>query len=105
LSIIRFLCYKKKKIISKYRRQTGKKMERKRSWRAGGLLAWRWVILLTMAIPGLVSPLNGSAASNFYSYSKPLPVPDFSLENLQGKRVHIKDFRGQVVLLHFWATW
>ncbi len=32
-------------------------------------------------------------------------VPDFAFVDLSGKSHHIKDFKGQVVLIHFWATW
>ncbi len=39
------------------------------------------------------------------SYTKPLPVPEFSLEGLQGKTVDIRDYKGKVILLNFWATW
>lgn len=31
--------------------------------------------------------------------------PPFTLETLDGKRVSLSDFSGQVVLLYFWATW
>ena len=37
--------------------------------------------------------------------SKPLEAPDFGLENLSGRRMSLKDFRGKVVFLNFWATW
>ena len=30
---------------------------------------------------------------------------DFTLTDLQGKSWHLKDLRGKVVLLNFWATW
>jgi len=30
---------------------------------------------------------------------------DFTLESLDGKTVHLSDFRGKGVLLNFWATW
>ena len=32
-------------------------------------------------------------------------APDFALESLDGKTVHLSDFRGKAVLLNFWATW
>jgi peroxiredoxin len=32
-------------------------------------------------------------------------APDFALENLDGKKVRLSDFRGKPVLLNFWATW
>lgn len=32
-------------------------------------------------------------------------APDFSLINTQGERVKLSDFRGQPVLINFWATW
>ncbi len=32
-------------------------------------------------------------------------VPDFTLSDLEGRRFHIADCRGKVVLLNFWATW
>jgi len=33
------------------------------------------------------------------------PAPDFTLKNAAGEPVSLKDFRGKVVVLHFWATW
>jgi hypothetical protein len=48
---------------------------------------------------------KASGQSVFQSYTKPQAVPDFSIPNLQGKQVDIRDHRGQVILLNFWATW
>ncbi|GKV64458.1 MULTISPECIES: redoxin domain-containing protein [unclassified Sporosarcina] len=32
-------------------------------------------------------------------------APDFELKTLEGKTVQLSDYRGQRVLLNFWATW
>ena len=44
-----------------------------------------------------LTPVVGLAVGNL--------APDFSLTNLEGSQVSLSDFRGQVVLLNFWATW
>ena len=33
------------------------------------------------------------------------PTPDFNLATPDGKKLSLKDFRGKVVLLNFWASW
>ncbi|MBN2801385.1 MAG: redoxin domain-containing protein [Deltaproteobacteria bacterium] len=35
----------------------------------------------------------------------PEVAPSFVLQDLNGKTVRLEDFRGQVVVLNFWATW
>ncbi len=37
-------------------------------------------------------------------YDRP-PAPDFTLRDLDGKTVRLADFRGQVLVVNFWATW
>lgn len=37
--------------------------------------------------------------------SKGMTAPGFTLNNLQGKSVSLKDYRGKYVLLDFWASW
>ncbi|HEY6838268.1 MAG TPA: TlpA disulfide reductase family protein [Geobacteraceae bacterium] len=32
-------------------------------------------------------------------------APDFTLKDLAGNDVHLKDLQGKVVLVNFWATW
>lgn len=33
------------------------------------------------------------------------PAPGFSLENLNGQKVSLADYKGKAVLINFWATW
>jgi peroxiredoxin len=49
------------------------------------------------AVTEALTPEVGLAVGNL--------APDFSLTNLEGSQVSLSDFRGQVVLLNFWATW
>jgi thiol-disulfide isomerase/thioredoxin len=35
---------------------------------------------------------------------KPAPA-DLNLTDLEGKKVHLKDYRGKLVVVNFWATW
>ena len=46
-----------------------------------------------LAIDFRMNPLDGQAA------------PAFTLSALDGKRLSLADFKGQVVLLYFWASW
>ncbi len=48
---------------------------------------------------------DACAQSFFQTYNKPQAVPEFSIQDLHGKKVDIRDHRGQVILLNFWATW
>ena len=33
------------------------------------------------------------------------PTPEIALGTLEGKKISLKDFRGKVILLNFWASW
>jgi thiol-disulfide isomerase/thioredoxin len=37
--------------------------------------------------------------------TRPVPALDFTGETLGGQRIRLSDFRGQIVMLNFWATW
>jgi peroxiredoxin len=42
---------------------------------------------------------------NLTAISRPVPAPDFTLENMDEEKHNFGDYRGKVVLLNFWATW
>jgi cytochrome c biogenesis protein CcmG/thiol:disulfide interchange protein DsbE len=33
------------------------------------------------------------------------PAPDFSLQDLSGKKISLADYKGKALLINFWATW
>jgi peroxiredoxin len=57
-----------------------------------------------------VGPQAVSAGQNMRESPGPAPVagapaPDFSLVGLDGTEVRLSEYRGDVVLINFWATW
>lgn len=48
--------------------------------------------LFAFSFPLIAAPKNGRPA-------------DLTLAGLDGKRAHLRDYRGKVVVLNFWATW
>ncbi len=55
-------------------------------------------------------PFEGQDVANLPSHLQErsevgFMAPDFTLRNLKNNRVKLTDYRGQVVVLNFWATW
>ncbi len=51
-------------------------------------------------------PLKGLLADNFILLDQPVPAPQGAVvTDAFGGQVGLADFRGQVVLVNFWATW
>ncbi len=44
-----------------------------------------------------------ATGANIFMFPKPLPVSNMVLRNRLGRIVSLSDFRGKVVLLHFWS--
>ena len=76
-------------------------------WELRVILLTSLVLAGLLGMPTIELTRNQSQAAQniFQSYAKPLRAPEFSLEDLQGKMINIRDYKGQVILLNFWATW
>jgi thiol-disulfide isomerase/thioredoxin len=49
--------------------------------------------------------LQGEFADNFTLLDPPVPTPEESIETLDGTPVKLSRYKGEVILLNFWATW
>lgn len=79
---------------------------------------WRWpharwmgVGLLLVALGLLAAGGVGASdqdpftAQGFVRFEQEPMAPDFTLPDLEGTPRSLHDFKGQLVLLMFWATW
>jgi thiol-disulfide isomerase/thioredoxin len=72
---------------------------RLRAW----LVATLWLVLPTTLIHAeLPAP---ELSFELTKLDAPIPAPNFSLEDMDGQRHSLSDYRGKVVMLNFWATW
>ena len=64
------------------------------------------LVVSCLAVFLIGAPLGGAAhATDGVSQAERAKVPAFRLKDLTGKKVHIKDLKGKVVMISFWATW
>ena len=73
-----------------------------------------WIVLMAALLPVLMplsmpppAAAHAPESHNFklVAFGRPLTAPDFALTTPSGAAVSLKQFRGKVVLLNFWATW
>ena len=63
-------------------------------------------LLETIAL--LVAALAGALAYPVASHARPAPgaeAPDFALKTTDGRNLRLSEYRGDVVVLTFWASW
>ncbi len=69
----------------------------------------RMIIALVLFLALNILVLSGSYVNQekFGAVPQPLfsAVPDFSWQDLSGKRHNIRELSGHVVVIHFWAAW
>lgn len=66
---------------------------------------WKTLAGLAVVLAGgyLIGVLRGPHTDDLSE--KPRLAADFALPDISGKAVRLSDFKGQVVLVDFWATW
>ena len=78
-----------------------------------GFTGWFFLLLLTVWLcsgQGWAQPTRGQGINyKLVPSLEPMkdqsPTPDFTLPNPAGKQLSLKDFRGKIVFLNFWASW
>lgn len=70
----------------------------------GGWLRWLATGLVAAALVLLIV-IGWSQRDRFTAAEVGAVAPDFALVDLEGDTVSLEEYRGQVVLLNFWATW
>src|SRR2546423_1577424 len=59
-----------------------------------------------LSTPGIAAPVPNYKVIPKLEEMKDHPVaPDFALVDPAGRKVSLKDYRGKVVFLNFWASW
>lgn len=70
-----------------------------------GSLAVTLLCLLGWLPARAQSKINYKVIPNLEPMKETAPTPEFSLPDPQGKKISLKDFRGKIVFLNFWASW
>lgn len=65
---------------------------------------------LSLSTGAVAAPVAPAADQAMQDFGVELPqqrrmAPDFTLHGLDGRKVSLSNYRGKLVLLHFWATW
>lgn len=72
--------------------------------RSRGLGGWIATGVVAALLVGLIA-LGWTQRGRFTAAEVGAIAPDFSLVDIDGQMVSLQQYRGQVVLLNFWATW
>jgi peroxiredoxin len=63
------------------------------------------MVVSLMLVFGLHMSRRGDQSASPVSTLNGKMAPEFTLQSLEGKTIHLSDYRGKAVLLNFWATW
>lgn len=63
------------------------------------------MVVSLMLVFGFHMARKSQGTASAVGNMKGQPAPEFALQSLDNKTVHLSDFHGKAVLLNFWATW
>lgn len=69
-----------------------------------GMTIFLLVFLLLWKIP-IVSAQTQFAEAGVEKFRVPVEAPDFTLTDVGGGKVSLKELRGKIILLNFFASW
>lgn len=69
------------------------------------ILGGIWLISSRLPVGNSWPATNDQAISAGSASLVGQPAPHFELKNLAGESIRLRDFKGKVVILNFWATW
>ena len=82
------------------------------SYRFGKIFWCLLILFLVMLVASESSimsaekePINYKLVPNLQQMSDQSAAPQFTLPTLEGGKVSLKDFRGKLLMLNFWASW
>lgn len=63
------------------------------------------LIMFAFYFTKLSSTQNINSSTNSQSNETKNSPPDFALNDLEGNKVSLSDYKGKIIFLNFWATW
>ena len=68
-------------------------------------MRWFFCLLFLFPLLGQAQRAQPDLTTALTPVDPPRPAPDFALKDMDEKQHALRDYRGKVVLLNFWATW
>ncbi len=70
-----------------------------------GLVALTGILHVAAVAPDTTREADLWRAAGIARTARQVPAPLFQLQGLSGNRVDLREFRGRIVLVYFWASW
>ncbi|WP_455197931.1 peroxiredoxin family protein, partial [Kaarinaea lacus] len=65
----------------------------------------KYLLLLLLIMLPFSPAVLWAESTVLHPVREQIPAPDFNLNDIDGDAHHLSEYRGQVVIVNFWATW